>query len=87
MTDSHMTHLFAEPADVLLVRDGRPFSAGDDHHATGPFPPPPSAVYGALRSACLAQANADFRTPDFGLAGGSARAEGRGNARPFVVPR
>ena len=71
-----MTHLFADPADVLIVRDGRPFSAGDDHLATGPFPPPPSAVYGALRSAYLAHAGADFRAPDFGLSGPAARALG-----------
>lgn len=76
MTDTSMTHLFAEPADVLLVRDGRPFSAGDDHHATGPFPPPPSAVYGALRAAYLAHAGADFQKDDFGLRNGVATSLG-----------
>lgn len=39
-----------EPLDVLLFRDGRPFSAGEDHHATSLFPPNPSTVSGAIRT-------------------------------------
>jgi CRISPR-associated protein Cmr3 len=46
--------LFIRPADVLIFRDGRPFSAGDDHRATGYFPPAPTAFYGALRAAAFA---------------------------------
>ncbi|MBI4612630.1 MAG: type III-B CRISPR module-associated protein Cmr3 [Planctomycetes bacterium] len=51
-----MTHTIYEivPEDVLLFRDARPFSAGDDHHAHSQFPPPPSVLYGALRTAGIA---------------------------------
>lgn len=45
--------IFIEPNDVLMFRDGRPFSGGDDHFARGVFPPPPSTFYGALRSKIL----------------------------------
>ena len=62
------TTLFIEPSDVLLFRDGRSFSAGDQL-ATGHFPPHPTTVYGALRSALLSQGQADFRQNDFGLNG------------------
>ena len=37
--------------DSLFFRDGKPFSMGDDSFAQGIFPPPPSVIYGALRSA------------------------------------
>lgn len=39
------------PFDTLFVRDGKPFSMGEDVWANGIFPPPPSVVYGALRTA------------------------------------
>ncbi|HLA64853.1 MAG TPA: type III-B CRISPR module-associated protein Cmr3 [Rhodothermales bacterium] len=66
------TTLFVEPNDVLVFRDGRPFDAGADHLATGPFPPPPSTLYGAVRSALLAHAGARFDEPAFGLTGDEA---------------
>jgi CRISPR-associated protein Cmr3 len=50
-----MTTLFIQSVDVWLFRDGRPFSAGDDHRAESLFPPFPSTVYGALRSFIAAQ--------------------------------
>jgi CRISPR-associated protein Cmr3 len=40
--------------DTLFFRDGKPFSMGYDSFAQGVFPPSPSAIYGALRSAYLA---------------------------------
>jgi len=43
-------HLFLEPMDVWLFRDGRPFDAGSDHHAMSLFPPLPTVMQGALRS-------------------------------------
>lgn len=49
--------ILIEPNDVWLFRDGRPFSAGDDHHASSLFPPPISTLEGALRAACIAAAN------------------------------
>lgn len=67
-----MTHLFIEPGDVLVFRDGRPFDAGSDHFASGPFPPLPLTIYGALRSALLSQQGADFGADNFGLAGTAA---------------
>lgn len=67
-----MTYLFIEPNDVLVFRDGRPFDAGSDHLASGVFPPPPSTVYGSVRSALLAKAGANFYASDFGLHGKEA---------------
>lgn len=55
------TDLFVRPADVLLFRDGRPFSAGDDHRATGLFPPPPVPFYGAFRAAAFVHQGVRFR--------------------------
>jgi len=47
--------IFIEPNDVLMFRDGKPFSGGDDHYARGVFPPPPSTFYGAIRSKILSE--------------------------------
>lgn len=43
-----------EAEDVLLFRDSRPFTAGEDFRAEGLFPPLPPPVTGAIRSALLA---------------------------------
>jgi CRISPR-associated protein Cmr3 len=40
--------------DTLFFRDGRPFTMGEDTHAIGLFPPPPSVMYGALRTTYMA---------------------------------
>jgi CRISPR-associated protein Cmr3 len=45
-----MMHLFLEPLDVWLFRDGRPFDAGSDHRAASLFPPYPSVMQGVIRS-------------------------------------
>ncbi|AEE53917.1 type III-B CRISPR module-associated protein Cmr3 [Haliscomenobacter hydrossis] len=37
--------------DTLFFRDGKPFSRGEEVWANGMFPPPPSVVYGAMRTA------------------------------------
>jgi CRISPR-associated protein Cmr3 len=37
--------------DTLFFRDGKPFTMGEDTWANGIFPPYPSVIYGALRSA------------------------------------
>lgn len=66
------TDLFLRPCDVVVFRDGRPFSAGNDHLATGPFPPAPSALYGALRAAGLLHAGARFQGRNVSLPNGSA---------------
>jgi CRISPR-associated protein Cmr3 len=52
--------LFIRPNDVLMFRDGKPFSGGDDHFARGACPPPPSTIYGALRSHILSLAWSEF---------------------------
>jgi len=54
--------LFIEPNDVLMFRDGKPFAGGDDHFARGSFPPPPSTIYGALRSHILSVKSGEFDT-------------------------
>lgn len=52
--------IFVEPNDVLMFRDGRPFFGGDDHFARGSCPPPPSTMYGALRSHILSSVWSEF---------------------------
>jgi len=47
--------IFIEPLDVLLFRDAKPFTGGEDHLARSVFPPPPSTVYAAIRSHLLSQ--------------------------------
>jgi len=42
-----MTWLWIRPVDVWLFRDGKPFSAGQDHAARSFFPPTPLTVKGA----------------------------------------
>jgi CRISPR-associated protein Cmr3 len=54
--------LFIEPNDILMFRDGKPFSGGDDHFARGSFPPAPSTIYGALRSHILSIQSGEFDT-------------------------
>jgi len=44
-----MTWIEIRPQDVWLFRDGKPFSAGEDHSAHSMFPPTPLTVQGALR--------------------------------------
>lgn len=41
--------------DTLFFRDGKPFSMGEESWADGLFPPPPSVIYGALRTAYFAE--------------------------------
>lgn len=60
--------LFVEPNDVLMFRDGKPFSGGDDHFARGTCPPPPSTIYGALRSHILS-----LKCPEFDSFAASAQ--------------
>lgn len=45
--------LFIEPNDVLLFRDGKPFTAGEDHRARSIFPPTPFTMQGVVRSKIL----------------------------------
>lgn len=52
--------LFVEPNDVLMFRDGKPFSGGDDHFARGTCPPPPATIYGAFRSHILSLKWSEF---------------------------
>lgn len=44
-----------EALDTLFFRDGKPFTMGEDNFAEGAFPPSPSVIYGALRTAYIAQ--------------------------------
>ncbi|MCB0613368.1 MAG: type III-B CRISPR module-associated protein Cmr3 [Phaeodactylibacter sp.] len=39
--------------DTLFFKDGKPFSLGEETWADGIFPPPPSVIYGALRTALM----------------------------------
>jgi CRISPR-associated protein Cmr3 len=42
------------PMDVWLFRDGKPFTAGEDHAAETLFPPSPFTLQGAIRTKVLA---------------------------------
>lgn len=43
------------PLDTVFFRDAKPFTMGDDSWGNGLFPPAPSVLYGAIRSAYLYQ--------------------------------
>jgi CRISPR-associated protein Cmr3 len=45
-----VTTVSIESLDLLMFRDGKPFSAGDDHLARSIFPPHPITVAGFLRA-------------------------------------
>lgn len=48
-----------EPLDVLLFREARPFSPGEGAWAKGLFPPMPSTLFQALRSALPQDSSTD----------------------------
>ncbi len=56
MSDNTQT-IQIEALDTLFFRDGKPFSMGEDTWADGIFPPPPSVIYGALRTAWASENN------------------------------
>ncbi|MCL6645686.1 MAG: CRISPR-associated protein Cmr3 [Dehalococcoidia bacterium] len=58
-----MMHIFLQPLDVWLFRDGRPFDAGSDHRAESRFPPYPSVMQGVIRSHHLVVRGVDLRDP------------------------
>ncbi len=47
------------PTDTFFFRDGKPFSRGESSTAAGIFPPFPSTVYGALRTAYISEHGID----------------------------
>lgn len=49
------------PLDTLFFRDGKPFSMGEETWADAIFPPSPSVIYGALRSAYFAENIEEFQ--------------------------
>jgi CRISPR-associated protein Cmr3 len=53
-TDNTDKVLQIQAVDTLFFRDGKPFTMGEDSVAEGMFPPMPSVLYGALRSAYFA---------------------------------
>lgn len=52
--------LIIKPVDVWLFRDGRPFSAGEDHEALSIFPPTPFTLQGAIRTKVLSDKGIDL---------------------------
>lgn len=46
-----MIELRYKPLDTLFFRDGKPFTLGEETWADGQFPPNPSVLFGALRTA------------------------------------
>lgn len=49
-----------DPFDTLFFRDGKPFTMGDENWANGVFPPNPSVIYGAIRTAYFSNNIKDF---------------------------
>ena len=49
-----------EPEDVWFFRDAKPFTAGESHRAESRFPPTPSTLLGALRTALISRAGLSF---------------------------
>jgi len=49
-----------EPLDTLFFRDGKPFSQGEETWADGYLLPPPTVIYGALRTAIATQNGIPF---------------------------
>ena len=47
--------VFIKPNDTLFFRDGKPFTSGEQTEGSGIFPPYPSTVYGALRTAYISR--------------------------------
>jgi CRISPR-associated protein Cmr3 len=65
MTDinqGNQKQIFIEPSDVLLFRDGRPFSAGEGHRARSIFPPTPNTMQGVIRSKVLSDRCGRYET-------------------------
>jgi CRISPR-associated protein Cmr3 len=50
--------------DTLFFKDGKPFSMGEETWADGVFPPPPSVIYGALRTALMSSQMGKERLED-----------------------
>src|SRR5215470_13200760 len=46
--------LFIEPTEPLLLRNGRPFEAGQNNFAESLFPPTPETLQGAVRATIAA---------------------------------
>lgn len=56
--------LVITPNDPVFFRDGKPFTMGEEVHTTGVFPPYPSVLQGALRSAYFAANPAEIPVRD-----------------------
>ncbi|MDI6738923.1 MAG: type III-B CRISPR module-associated protein Cmr3 [Candidatus Edwardsbacteria bacterium] len=67
-----------KPFDTLFFRDGRPFTGGEETWAYNLFPPLPSTVYGALRTAYIAGHGglAAFKRGEMSSAIGTAESPG-----------
>ena len=50
-----------DPLDTLFFKDSRPFTMSEETWAKGIFPPYPSVIYGALRSAYFADHTEDLK--------------------------
>ncbi len=55
-----MGWFFLYPSDVLFFRDAHSYGAGEDHIANSFFPPMPSTLAGAIRSAILGASPIDW---------------------------
>lgn len=62
INQANQKQVFIEPSDVLLFRDGRPFSAGEGHRARSIFPPTPNTMQGVIRSKVLSDRCGRYET-------------------------
>lgn len=58
--------ILLNPLDTLFFRDGKPFSMGYETWAKGMFPPLPSVLYGALRTAYFSDAIVELKNANTG---------------------
>jgi CRISPR-associated protein Cmr3 len=62
INQANQKQILIEPSDVLLFRDGRPFSAGEGHRARSIFPPTPNTMQGVIRSKVLSDRCGRYET-------------------------
>jgi CRISPR-associated protein Cmr3 len=82
-----------EALDTLFFKDGKPFSLGEETWADGIFPPPPSVLYGALRTAIISGelgdqnlSNLIEQTDSLSLTHFSTRLQGGGQDEYYPLP-
>ncbi len=79
--------IFIKPNDTLFFRDGKPFTMGEQTEGSGIFPPFPSTVYGAIRTAFIAENGGLKKFLDGGMISeiGTDKAKGAFRIRSILI--